>query len=107
MNSEQFIKFRQMIESEFSKACIKHPKFCDKMTTYTLAGSRSAESMFKHYNSSAPYYADELLKEELFEALTAYKEGDKAHCIQELAQCGAVILRMMDFVQNEIDNKEA
>jgi hypothetical protein len=39
----------------------------------------------------------------LFEAFVAYKEGDKKHCLQELAQCGAVILRMMQFVQDEME----
>lgn len=28
-----------------------------------------------------------------------------AHAMQELAQCGALILRMMDYVQNEMEAK--
>ena len=85
------------------EACAKHPKFCDHLTTYTLAGCKAAERLYKEHNSSAPYYAEELLHEELFEAFVAYKEGDKKHCLQELAQCGAVILRMMQFVQDEME----
>ena len=38
--------------------------------------------------------------------MNAYKKGDKAHAMQELAQCGAVILRMMDYVQNEMEAKD-
>lgn len=39
--------------------------------------------------------------EEILEALEAYKAGDKEHTLQELAQCGAVILRMMEFVEQD------
>lgn len=99
MNTENRYTFLKAIYDELEKAEKKHPKFCDEMTTFTLAGCKDAENLFKGYNSNAPYYADELLKEELFEALTAYKEGDKDHCLQELAQCGAVILRIMEFVK--------
>ena len=72
MKTENRYTFLHMIYDELEKAEKKHPKFCDHMTTYTL-----------------------------FESLVAYKEGDKEHCLQELAQCGAVILRMMDFVKEQ------
>lgn len=107
MNSEQFIKFRQMIESEFSKAYTKHPKFCDDFTGASERFIVDELECWRKVNSVAPYHADAILNEEILEALEAYKQGDMDHCLQELAQCGAVILRMMDFVQAEIDNKEA
>ena len=94
-------RFFLMIHEELVKAEEKHPKFCDHFTTYTLAGCKAAEQLCKAHNSSAPYFAEELLREEVFEAFVAYKEGDKEHCLQELAQCGAVILRMMQFVYDE------
>jgi hypothetical protein len=33
--------------------------------------------------------------------MNAYQQGDKEHALQELAQCGAVIFRMMEFVESE------
>ena len=47
------------------------------------------------------HYACDLFKEEFYEALNAYQKGDKEHALQELAQCGAVILRMMEVVDDE------
>ena len=44
-----------------------------------------------------------ILHEEICKALEAYQKGEKAHALQELAQCGAVIIRMMDFVACEIE----
>ena len=46
---------------------------------------------------------ENVLLEEFAEAMNAYQHGDKKQCFQELAQCGAVILRMMEFVQKEIE----
>lgn len=101
MTSEQFIKFRQMIESEFSKAYTKHPKFCDELIPPGFDFSEDEKRWKKWNDEATTYYACDLFNEEFYEALNAYQQGDKAHALQELAQCGAVILRMMDFVQNE------
>lgn len=103
MNTENRYTFLKAIYDELEKAEKKHPKFCDDLTNYTKTGCKAAEKLCKKINSSAPYFADELLREELFEAFVSYKEGDKEHCLQELAQCGAVILRMMEFVKNEME----
>ena len=45
--------------------------------------------------------SDRILVEEINEAVVAFLQGDKEHCLQELSQCGAVILRMMEFVKEE------
>ena len=94
-----------MIHKELEKACKKHPKFCDELTALDMGTVRAAEFSFKLVNSEAPYQADMILQEEIYEAIAAYKQGDKKHCLQELAQCGAVILRMMQFVQDEKETK--
>ena len=101
MKTENRYTFLNAIYDELEKAEKKHPKFCDHLTVATLGGCKAAEALCKATNSSAPYIAEDLLREEVFEALTAYLEGDKEHCLQELAQCGAVILRMMEFVKEE------
>jgi hypothetical protein len=34
--------------------------------------------------------------------MNAYQQGDKEHALQELAQCGAVILRIMETIEKEM-----
>lgn len=87
------------------EACKKHPKFCDEFTTFDLQTAVAGEVSFKLANSEGPYQADLILQEEIWEATVAYLNGDKKHCLEELAQCGAVILRMMQFVEDEMEAK--
>ena len=49
----------------------------------------------------AKEYADNVLMEEVAEAFSAYQKGDKAQALQEFAQCGAVILRIMEKIEKE------
>lgn len=91
------------ITEELRKAEAKHPKFCDKMTNCVSADfMKKSELLYKKFNSKPPYSAESILEEEIREALSSYLEGDKIHALEELAQCGAVVIRMMDFVSNEI-----
>lgn len=90
----------RMIEQEYTKACEKHPKFCDKFL-HEEADWDVIEEYCKAENSRAPYYAFDILDEEVAEAMNAHQHGDREHCLQELAQCGAVILRMMQYVEEE------
>ena len=101
MKSTKFIEYSKMIETEFANACIKHPKFCDAVTNKSENAVKKALTDLRIDNSGTPYYADQILHEEICEALEAYQQGEKAHCLQELAQCAAVILRMMEFVDAE------
>lgn len=102
MNTENRYKFLNAIYEELEKAENKHPKFCDNMTLINLETYKDMERNRKEMNSFPPYVADTILGEEIDEAMVAYLEGDNEHCLQELAQCGAVILRMMEFVQNDL-----
>ena len=45
--------------------------------------------------------ADTILECELLEAEEAYYNGDKEDAIKELAQCAAVIMRMIDMIKEE------
>ena len=101
MTSEKFIKFRNLIEDEFSKAVTKHPKFCDSITPPGFDFDEEEKRWKKWNDESEHHYSSDILNEEIAEALNAYTKGDKEHCLQELAQCGAVILRMMEFVEKE------
>lgn len=93
------------ITEELRKAEGKHPDFCDKLTGKLPKTVKKALSNLRLENGVPPFYADSILHEEICEALEAYQEGDKAHALQEFAQCGAVIIRMMDFVANEIEKE--
>ena len=95
-----------MISAEYNAAVKKHQKLCDQLINPKTDWSW-LELMQKHVNdvSAPPYYGENILLEEIAEAFNAYQQGDKAHAMQELAQCGAVILRMMDYVQNEMEAK--
>lgn len=44
--------------------------------------------------------------EEVAEAFAAYQQGDKNHALQEFAQCGAVILRIMETIEKEMESNE-
>lgn len=93
-------KHIRMIEQEFAKACEKHPKFCDEFSHEDAAWDLT-EINLKKENSKRPNFADSILFEEIAEAINAHYQGDREHCLQELAQCGAVILRMMQYVEEE------
>lgn len=98
-------KHIRMIEQEYTQACEKHPKFCDEFTAFDLTTALSGEMSFKLVNSKGPYQADMILQEEVWEATVSHIKGDREHCLQELAQCGAVILRMMQYVEEELWEK--
>lgn len=92
--------------AEYKAAVAKHPKFCDGFTARrNLFAVRNTLEGLRGMNSGAPFYGEQILQEELFEAVEAYLEGDKAHALQELAQCGAVVLRLMEHVKAEIEGE--
>lgn len=101
--NKKHVKHLDLICKEFEKACAKHPLFCDAMTNKGKNAVRKALADLRIVNAEGPYFADRILHEEIAEALEAYLDGDLKHCLQELAQCGAVILRMMEYVQNEME----
>ena len=105
MTSEQFIKFREMIEREFSHAVTNHPKFCDLLVN-NLSNWNRLEHMQKVVNSEPPFYGENILLEEVAEAFNAYSQGNLEHSMQEFAQCGAVVIRCMFYVIEKIEEKE-
>ena len=64
MTSEQFIKFREMIEREFSHDVTNHPKFCDLLVN-NLSNWNRLEHMQKVVNSEPPYYGENILMEKI------------------------------------------
>lgn len=90
------------IKEELRKAEGKHPDFCEALLDPESRVSwADAESSIKRHNANSKEYADNVLMEEMAEAFNAYQHGDKAQALQEFAQCGAVILRIMEFMEGE------
>lgn len=105
MTDERFKHFTA-IYKELQKAEAKHTRFCDVMSENTLEANLHVERTIRQLNDESKVAAaDMILYEEIAEAMAAYAQGDYEHCLQELAQCGAVVVRMMEFVmekKNEI-----
>ena len=102
-DAEKLKGFLFKIIDEHKVACHKHPKFCDAIIEPTSSKSwAEAEYRIKLRNQQGPEYADNVLMEEMAEAFAAYEKGDKEHALQELAQCGAVILRIMETIEKEM-----
>lgn len=102
-DAEKLKGFLFKIIDEYKAACRKHPKFCDDFTGAREWFIVDELERWRKINSGAPYHADAILNEEILEALEAYKQGDLEHCLHELAQCGAVILRMMEKIEKEME----
>ena len=103
MHTASINKFMGMVLDELQKAEGKHPKFCSAIIDSTSSKSwAESEYRIKLRNQRGPEYADNILMEEMAEAFAAYQQGDKEHALQELAQCGAVILRIMETIENEM-----
>lgn len=90
------------IKQELRKAEAKHPDFCDNITGKLPKTVKKALANLRLENDVPPFYADSILHEKICEALEAYQEGDKAQALQEFAQCGAVILRIMVKIDEEM-----
>ena len=103
MHTANINKFMGMVIDELQKAEGKHPKFCSAIIDSTSSKSwAESEARIKLRNSRGPQCADNILMEEVAEAFAAYQAGDNEHALQELAQCGAVILRIMETIENEM-----
>ena len=100
-------KFTEMIHSQLELAEKKHPVFCDKFTNYNRYHARIDERCCKELNKKGPFRADIILLEEVAEARTAFVDKDFDHCLEELSQCGAVVLRMMEYVQTQKEKEVA
>ena len=101
MSNDCKVKTRHfwMIQKELEKAVEKHPDFVSAIIDPSSRVSwAESEARIKLRNSRGPQCADNILMEEVAEAFAAYQQGDKEHALQELAQCGAVILRIMEKI---------
>lgn len=100
-DAEKLKGFLFRIIDEHKAACRKHPKFCDELIPPGFDFDEEEKRWKKWNDEATTHYACDLFNEEFYEALNAYQKGDKEHALHELAQCGAVILRMMEVVDAE------
>lgn len=103
-DAEKLKGFLFFIIDEHKAACRKHPDFVSSIIDQSSRVSwAESEARIKLRNSRGPQCADNILMEEFAEAMNAYQQGDKEHALQELAQCGAVILRIMETIEKEME----
>jgi len=98
-------KHMKMINEQFVRAVIKHEFPCD-LTDEDAEVVKDTLAHFKGINDSEDKSEQTqftVLLEEIYEAVEADQQGRYRACLAELAQCGAVILRMMCRVQGKID----
>ena len=91
----------EMILFEYGKAVEKHPVFCSDMTTQDFGSIVKPSLEIARILKKRTKTAEAVLCEEILEAMDAYCDGRLDNCLSELAQCGAVILRMMEFVREQ------
>lgn len=99
-----------LVLDELENAKRKHPHFIDRMTCLSDVGADTHLKFVRdHLNTSimagdCAMYA--VLLCEFYEAMQAYAHGDLAHARQELAQCAAVCIRGMEYIENEMHKQE-
>lgn len=94
---------------------VKYPNFADTFfSRFTAQNENSVAAIKTHLNycrslsdSEKPHYSVEAtLHEEVLEVMEAAAENRWEDCMMELAQVGSVVLRAMEWVQNNKLNKE-
>lgn len=93
------------MKTELNEAEGKHAKFCDELFDSEIDFGGFAEYYKIVNDNSATHNANHILYEEVMEAMDAYNKKEYKQAIKELAQCGAVILRMMEFVKKQADEE--
>lgn len=103
MKSTTLNSFLIAMKTELKEAEGKHPKFCDELCDSEEAWDKVAEHYKQVNDTCETYEANIILYEEVSEALESYAKKDFKQTLKELAQCGAVILRMMEFVKEQAE----
>ncbi|MCK9571600.1 hypothetical protein M0R72_21800 [Candidatus Pacearchaeota archaeon] len=97
-------KHIEAIEKALEHAKSKHPFFAHAaMAGWSKPDSAeclsSARAQLKTTTTAKMVSGMDVFACEIAEAQEAYSRGDYAHCLEELAQVGAVNIRMMEAVE--------
>lgn len=91
-----------LITFEYQKAKKKYPRFCKRFLTKgeTFDNVKLMLGMCRKIsdNEKPSYSVQATLDEEVYEVYEAWCRNDLDGCLRELAQCGAVIIRAMEFI---------
>ena len=93
---------------EYAGAVKKHPFFAHVLVSWNRAHQVEAALMnwrfaLKDEIERGEVYATTVLQCELLEAIAEIDHGSYGAALVELAQCGAVVLRMMDMVRGMME----
>lgn len=98
------------IDIEYQKAKKKYPRFCKTFLTKgeTADNIKMMLGICRKIsdNEKPGYSVQATLDEEVYEVYEAWCRNDLDGCIDELAQCGAVIIRAMEFVTKHKKQQE-
>ncbi len=100
-------KHIEEIEKALEHAKAKHPFFAHRVfqtcgVAYASRRLREIREELDDCKNNDNVNGGMVLDCELAEAQEAYSRGDYAHCLEELAQVGAVNIRMMEAVEEKM-----
>lgn len=97
----------ELVEAELANAKRKHPHFIDHFTHVTAEEASSCLDVLRAFLCNRVQFNEvafqSVLMCEIVEAIDAYTHGELAHARQELAQCAAVCIRGMEYIEAEIE----
>jgi hypothetical protein len=101
-----------LVSDALVEAKTQHPFFADRFCGEWMHSD--AEANLMHYrlmraeqDKAQKTSATTVILCEIAEAVEAYSRGDLPHAKAELAECAAVILRMMEMVDKQIKKQES
>lgn len=98
-----------LIKKELCNVKAKHPHFIDMFTASNATDSdirlENRRAILHNRISLGATSFIAVLSCEIEEAINAYAHGELEHARQELAQCAAVCVRGMEYIQAEIDKR--
>ena len=87
----------------YAHAREKHPYFCDRITCLSSVGADMHLGIYRSLLEAeikvSNVEARTVLDCEVYEAMQAYTNGDISHAVEELYDCAAVVLRMVDVMK--------
>ena len=97
----------ELIKAELANAKQKHPKFVDYFMHDSLTETQNKLAELRRVLDNRISYGEVgiavILSCELEEAKEAYAKGEFEHARLELAQCAAVCIRGMEYIEAEIE----
>lgn len=97
----------ELVEAELAAAKRKHPHFIDYFTSLEVADAEAFLYAMRQVLENRGNFHEvnflNVLQCEMAEAIEARARGDLAHTRQELAQCAAVCIRGMEYIESELE----